>query len=184
MTGPEAGTLFWQGTSTGSAVGSAYANWRQGEPRAGDWDCAYLRMDGGFLGEWGSAPCEGRTNYIVEYSPRPDLTVSASVSRTTVEPGDTVTLSATVLNRGDASSPATRVRFYRSSDSTISASDTPVGTARDTGSLSAGARRSVSTGTTAPSSPGTYYYGACVDRVPGERSTANNCSDGTAVVVR
>ena len=29
---------------------------------------------------------------------------------------------------------------------------------------------------TAPSSPGTYYYGACVDAVPNESDTTNNCS--------
>ena len=29
---------------------------------------------------------------------------------------------------------------------------------------------------TAPSSPGTYYYGACVDAVPNESDTTNNCA--------
>lgn len=31
-TGPEAGTRFWQGTSSGTAVGGNYANWNNGEP--------------------------------------------------------------------------------------------------------------------------------------------------------
>ena len=36
---------------------------------------------------------------------------------------------------------------------------------------------------TAPSSAGTYYYGACVDSVTGESSTTNNCSSGVSVTV-
>ena len=114
----------------------------------------------------------------------PDLTVSAKVSPRTVSPGDSVTISATVRNQGDATSPATRVRYYRSSDPTISASDTPVGAIGDVGSLSAGYSSSVSTGTTALSSPGTYYYGACVDSVSDETNTQNNCSTATFVVVK
>ena len=36
---------------------------------------------------------------------------------------------------------------------------------------------------TAPSTVGTYYYGACVDAVPGESDTANNCSSAVPVTV-
>ena len=36
---------------------------------------------------------------------------------------------------------------------------------------------------TAPSTPGTYYYGACVDAVSNESDTTNNCSPGIAFVV-
>ena len=36
---------------------------------------------------------------------------------------------------------------------------------------------------TAPSSEGTYYYGACVDTVTGESDTTNNCSDSVSVEV-
>ena len=36
--------------------------------------------------------------------------------------------------------------------------------------------RSESVELTAPSTPGTYHYGACVDAVAGESDTANNCS--------
>jgi VCBS repeat-containing protein len=32
VTGPEAGTKFWQGTSTGTVVGDQYNNWASGEP--------------------------------------------------------------------------------------------------------------------------------------------------------
>ena len=36
---------------------------------------------------------------------------------------------------------------------------------------------------TAPAAVGTYYYGACVDGVPGESDTANNCSASVEVQV-
>ena len=36
---------------------------------------------------------------------------------------------------------------------------------------------------TAPDSPGTYYYGACVDEVSSELDTQNNCSAGVQVTV-
>ncbi len=34
-----------------------------------------------------------------------------------------------------------------------------------------------------PSSPGTYYYGACVDAVTGKSDTKNNCSGAVEVEV-
>ena len=46
----------------------------------------------------------------------------------TPDAGASFTLSATVRNRGDGLSAPTTLRYYRSSDSAISASDTPVGT--------------------------------------------------------
>ncbi len=36
---------------------------------------------------------------------------------------------------------------------------------------------------TAPAAVGTYYYGACVDGVPGESDRANNCSESVEVEV-
>ena len=36
---------------------------------------------------------------------------------------------------------------------------------------------------TAPSTPGTYYYGACVDSLSDESDTTNNCSPAVAVTV-
>ena len=35
----------------------------------------------------------------------------------------------------------------------------------------------------APAAPGTYYYGACIDPVPGESDTSNNCSTGVRLEV-
>ena len=52
------------------------------------------------------------------------------------------------------------------------------------GTLSASGTSRESIGQRAPSTPGTYYYGACVDEVSGESDTGNNCSSGVRVTVR
>jgi hypothetical protein len=50
--------------------------------------------------------------------------------------------------------------------------------------LTAGASGVESIDLTAPSSAGTYYYGACVEPVGEESDTGNNCSDGVQVAVQ
>ena len=90
-------------------------------------------------------------------------------------PGDTITLSAGVRNDGNGASPETTLRYYQSTDETIEASDTEVGT-EAVAELAASASFDGGVEVTAPSSPGTYYYGACVDAVAGEPDTTNNCS--------
>ena len=67
-------------------------------------------------------------------------------------------------NTGDGESPATTLRYYRSTDATITASDTAVGT-DDVGVLSASGISAQSISLTAPATAGAYYYGACVDAV-------------------
>ena len=98
--------------------------------------------------------------------------------------GGSFTLSATVINFGDEGSAATTLRYYRSADATISSADTPVGTdsVRALG-LSQLRTSSESSAQTAPLTAGTYYYGACVDAVPGESDTTNNCSSSVTVEV-
>ncbi len=116
-------------------------------------------------------------------SSSPDLIVeSPSVSDSTLTPGQSFTLQATVRNRGTGQSASTTLRYYRSSNSTISTSDTEVGTDSVSG-LSASRTGSESISLTAPSSTGTYYYGACVASVSGETDTRNNCSTGVRVTV-
>ncbi len=113
----------------------------------------------------------------------PDLIVeSPSVSDNTLTIGQSFTLSATVRNQGTGSSAATTLRYYRSSNATISASDTEVGTDSVNG-LSASGTSAESISLNAPSSAGTYYYGACVASVSGESNTGNNCSTGVRVTV-
>ena len=113
----------------------------------------------------------------------PDLVVDApTVNDSSPATGATFTLSATVRNAGDGASAATTLRYYRSTDRTITTSDTSVGTDA-VGGLAASATSSESISLTAPSTAGTYYYGACVDAVTDESNTANNCSAAVTVTV-
>ncbi len=118
--------------------------------------------------------------FAVTASPA-DLVVSVSVSDSTLTPGQSFLLSATVRNQGTGPSAATRLRYYRSSNRTISTRDARIGTDA-VGALAAAATGAESIRLTAPSSEGTWYYGACVVRVSGE-SVGNNCSAGVRVRV-
>ena len=127
--------------------------------------------------------CSSGVNVTVSASGIPDLIVeSPSVNDNTLTTGQSFTLRATVRNRGNASSASTTLRYYRSSDATVSASDTQVGS-DGVSSLSAGGTSAESISLNAPSSAGTYYYGACVENVSGESNTGNNCSDGVSITV-
>ena len=113
----------------------------------------------------------------------PDLVVGApTVSDSGPDAGATFTLSATVRNAGDESSAATTLRYYRSTDATITTSDTQEDTDA-VAELAASGTSSESVSLTAPSTPGTYYYGACVDAVTAESETTNNCSSSVPVTV-
>ena len=113
----------------------------------------------------------------------PDLEVgSPSVNDNSPAAGASFTLSATVRNDGDGAAAATTLRYYRSTDETITTSDTEVGTDAG-GGLAAGATSSESINLTAPATAGTYYYGACVDAVTDESDTTNNCSTSVQITV-
>ena len=107
---------------------------------------------------------------------QPDLVVGTpTVSGASVETGGPFTLSATVSNDGDAEAPATTLRYYRSTDATITTSDTEVGTdSVDALAVAGTSEQWISL--TAPSTAGTYYYGACVDALTDESNTTDNCS--------
>ncbi len=114
----------------------------------------------------------------------PDLVVqSVSVSDSDVDGGESFTLRATVRNRGDVAAAATTLRYYRSSNATISTSGTQVGS-DSVGDLAADSDSDESIALTAPANAGTYYYGACADSVAGESDTGNNCSSGAELTVK
>ena len=116
---------------------------------------------------------------------RPDLVVPGpNVSETSVETGETFWFIATVTNDGDAQSQsaATTVRYLRSTDATITESDTEEGT-DEVRALLLNQGYAATIRLTAPSTAGTYYYGACVDAVAGESDTTNNCSSAVSVTV-
>ena len=115
--------------------------------------------------------------------PKPDLVVGTpSVDDRGPAAGAAFTLSATVENEGGGAAAATTLRYHRSADATISRSDTEVGTDA-IGGLAASGTSSQSVDLTAPSTPGTYYYGACVDALTDESDTTNNCSASVQVTV-
>ena len=114
---------------------------------------------------------------------RPDLIVeSPSVSDSSPGPGASFTLSATVRNQGEGQSAFTTLRYYQSTDETISTGDTEVGTDY-VSRLAASESSEESARLSTPSSEGTYYYGACVEAVDGESDTGNNCSSAVAITV-
>ena len=114
---------------------------------------------------------------------RPDLIVeSPSVSDSTLTAGQAFTLQATVRNLGSGQSPATTLHYYQSVDATISSSDRQVGSA-SVGILTASGSSITSLSLNAPSSVGTYYYGACVASVSDESNANNNCSRAVQVTI-
>ena len=131
----------------------------------------------------GTGPASNVAIATTDAATSPDLVVqSPSVSDSSPDAGASVTLNATVLNRGDGASSSTTLHYYRSTDSTINSGDAQVGTDSVEG-LAASGSSDQSIGLTAPSTAGTYYYGACVDAVSGESDTGNNCSSAVKVTV-
>ena len=128
-------------------------------------------------------PSSQGSNQAPRQGNSPDLVVGTlSVSDSSLDVDDSFTLSATVRNEGSGSSFPTTLRYYRSTDATISDSDTEVGTDA-VGILAASGTSDQSIDLTAPSDAGTYYYGACVDAVTGESNSGNNCSGGVQVTI-
>ena len=121
---------------------------------------------------------------VVEPTTSPDLVAgSPSVDNATPEKGTTIRLSATVSNTGDRASAATTLHFYRSTNQSIATTDTSVGSVA-VGAIAAGGNSgALSLSLTAPSTAGTYYYGACVAAVAGESDTTDNCTQSVTVTI-
>ena len=106
MTGPEAGTQFWQGLSNGSVTGGLYNNWASGEPNnAGGEDYAHFLTNG----QWNDYPLSlgGIQGYVVEFGGLSnDPCVVTSATKTlhvvvNVAPTD-ISLSASSINENNA----------------------------------------------------------------------------------
>ena len=114
----------------------------------------------------------------------PDLEVpSVTPDSASASPGDTVRMTFTIRNSGNAASTATTVRLLESRNATLSTSDRE---------LFADALRALAGGESlsrtfvvimGSQASGTYYFGICVDAVSGESITGNNCSRGVRVTV-
>jgi len=115
--------------------------------------------------------------------PVPDLVVQPLwVNHITQKTGQPVRIKVTVHNQGNGEAASTTLRYYRSTNATISVQDSLVGT-DDVGRLNALSDSPESIAVRAPWTVGIYYYGACVDAVIGESNTSNNCSDAVRTEV-
>ena len=153
--------------------------------KATDDDCALCDFLGAFNNqqeeEEDETPEEAETDSTASEG-GPDLIVQPpSASAVVLTPGEAFTLQVTVQNQGDEQAAATILHYYRSNNTTITASDTPVGTGA-VDALDASAMSPQSIALTA-SAGVQRYYGACVDSVRGEINTDNNCSAAVKITV-
>ncbi|MDJ0615816.1 MAG: lectin-like protein [Calothrix sp. MO_192.B10] len=98
-TGPEAGTQFWSGDGSGTAVGNQYNNWSETEPNNLEFvdtvngeDYAHIQatpLGGSLLNKWNDLPDTGAVDaysiqgYVVEYGGLPgesELNISGNVT--------------------------------------------------------------------------------------------------------
>ena len=100
-----------------------------------------------------------------------------------LKPGASLRLAIIATNRGDGEASPTTLRYYRSTDEEFTADDTEVGKT-DLSPLAVGAIKRHRILINAPTTPGVYYYGACIDTVGEERVTDNNCSIAIKVTVK
>ena len=108
---------------------------------------------------------------------------TVSVNRTTLHPGDTFRLETVIRNHGKAAATPATLSYYLSPDDTISGADTEIQT-ETLPPIAAGGTLERSVHLTAPDTPGTYYYGVCVNSVAAEADTTHNCSSATAITVK
>ena len=130
-----------------------------------------------------AAPDQAAPDQAAPDQAAPDLVVeSPSVSNSDPAIGAMITLSATARNGGATASAGTTLRFYRSTDATITTTDTEV-EIQPVAALSPSDSSAHSISLEAPATAGTYYYGACVDAVTDESDTTSNCSAAVEVNV-
>lgn len=129
---------------------------------------------------------EGQRIEVIEriQDGQPDLVVeSIQLSDVALDARQSFTISATARNQGDDRSSTTTLRYFRSINAVITTGDTEVGSDSLSG-LGPGSTVDESLALVAPSSAGTYHYGVCIDSVPNESNTDNNCSIGVQVEVK
>jgi hypothetical protein len=138
-----------------------------------------------FVGSWNGSAYEATDRSDANFTvTAPNLRViNPSVSANLMLPGAAFTANATANNNGNGSSNvSTTLRYYRSTDSTITTADTQLAT-DPIGALGAGSSSAQNAALTAPAADGNYWIGACVDAVAGESSTTDQCSAGVQITV-
>ena len=131
VTGPEAGTIFWNGDSSGSSPAGAFAFWNTGEPNnLGGENYAHITAPGvGKAGSWNDLSNTGAASgdyqpkgYIVEYGMPGDPHLSTSVSTTITVHTITSTTATSSCGPGQVTLTATsnvgNVWWYDSNTST------------------------------------------------------------------
>ena len=119
----------------------------------------------------------------------PDLIIQTiETDKTTLDPGESFEIQTRVWNQGTAVSGATTLRYYLSTDDTISTADTEVGSdgvdpLSSRGASAVRRRSDLSQTLTAPDTPGVHYYGVCIGALTDEADTTNNCSQAIAITV-
>lgn len=114
VTGPEAGTAFWLGNTTGAPVNGQYNHWSTGEPNnSGDEDYAHVLGNpafGQWVGYWNDLPNAGGTGnyvalgYLVEYGGMPgDPTLQITDSATVQVVDGTAPASPTITGPANGS---------------------------------------------------------------------------------
>ncbi len=114
----------------------------------------------------------------ITVSADPDLVAYASVNSALLTPGQSFNIYGTVQNQGSATADSTILRYYLFNKSG------PVELATDAISslVSGGLARGTAT-VPAPPANGVYWVSVCVDVVPGESDTTNQCSPGVKITV-
>ncbi|MDE2783318.1 MAG: hypothetical protein OXK77_10210 [Gemmatimonadota bacterium] len=115
----------------------------------------------------------------------PDLVFTGvSPEFSTLGPGDSATFTFHIRNQGAASSGSTTIRVMRSTNPVISVRDAEL-SAHPFPALAPQQNHTfqVTISIDPRSAPGTIYIGPCLDPVPDESNTGNNCSGAARVTV-
>lgn len=107
------------------------------------------------------------------------------MSASSITAGQTFTLTYRLSNWGTDSAPSSTTGIYRSTDSTITTGDMPIGTAADASLLAGAGRTETATFNTTGWAAGNYYIGAVADYANAitETNESNNPSSGVWLTV-
>ncbi|EHR68926.1 CARDB domain-containing protein,subtilase family protease [Burkholderiales bacterium JOSHI_001] len=125
-------------------------------------------------------------NTITVAASKVDLVFTAVGNPPAAKNGAAISLTATLKNQGTAAAPASTVRWYLSSDATITTADRVLASLNTTALAAAASRNlTVSAGIPLDVPAGTYYIGAIADpdNLVGESNDANNVRASTTKVV-
>jgi hypothetical protein len=133
-----------------------------------------LHNNAHIIASWRSSGSETFIDLVLE-----NLTLAPEV----VNLQENFDVNVSVRNRGTTESNATTLRYYLSTDETISPSDDTLLATEPLAKLSSNGQTSITKTLLAPNSGGTYHVGVCVDAVTNELNTGNNCYSAAEMYV-